>query len=218
MALNIVERTAKLSTVRPGMLLRLQYTTGVYVIFVVNPNRPNAQTGKFQLHGYKLNATTTESDLINILVNLNAGLVVDSVNKELRTTEITDTEAYEARYILRGVDSRPYRTFNIENVVSVTQLSFELPPILDTILRGNVVITSKSSKRQLLTCAQSGDDECIQNIPEIREQMIAKKRTREETALEEAAERENQGGASARIRARSARNILNSIQQFVRGK
>jgi hypothetical protein len=226
MALNIAERTIRLTAVRPGMLLKIQYTTGVYMVFVVNENRMNVKTNKFQLHAYKLNQTTTETDLINILVNLNAGIIVDSVNKEIRTQEITDTVAYEARYILRGVDARPYRTFNIENIREATRLSIELPEIIDRIIRGEVIITSKDSKRQLLTCAQSGDEECIKEIPEIRSRMITKKRTPEEIAKEEArerenmlrGERENMLRTALKIIVRPARNAFNTIRQYIKGE
>jgi hypothetical protein len=199
MALKIVERVAKLSTVEPGMLLRVQYSTGIYNIFVVNENRRNPSSGKFQLHGYKLPSTITESDFVNIWVNMNSGLLVDSVNKEIRSEQMTDTEAYEMRYILRGVDERPYRTFNIEDIISITQLFIEMPELIDAIVEGNIVIKNKASKRQLLTCLQTEDDNCITQVPEIRERMVK--------SQDETAERES---AATKIRTRTARNILNN--------
>jgi hypothetical protein len=211
MALNVAERTVKLTMVTSGMIIRIQYKTGLYNIFVVNPNRRNLQTGTFQLHGYKLGATVTESDFINILVNLNAGIIIDSVNSEILTTEITDTAAYEARYILRGVDERPYRTFNIEDIISVTRLSIEIPNVIDLLVRGQIVVTNKSSKRQLLTCAQLNDDECLKNIPEIRERILPE-RTKEEIAREEATEREDSGGATRKIRDISVKRIFNDSE------
>jgi len=186
MALTLMERQIIPSLVKPGMLLRMMYTTGEYMVFVVNPNRMNTVTRTPQLHAYKLNGILNESGFINILVELNAALVIDSVNKEITLEAMSDTAAYEARYVLRDTEDRPYRKFTITNITSIRQLFIELPTAVDSILDGTVTIMDKGAKRKLLTCAQSNDIECIKSIPEVKSRL--RKTTPSER--EEVAERE----------------------------
>lgn len=191
MALTIVERAVTPTTVKPGMLAYITYSGKNYTIFVINPNKPNIHTNSVQLHAYSLGGQINESDFINILVNLNADLVIDTANKEIRTGALNDSEAYEAKYVLGSIDSRPYRTFNVKQLGSMRQLFIALPSEIDNLLSGEVTITNKSSKRKLLTCAQSGDIKCIKEIPEIKEILnISVSKTEQQVEQEEAAERE----------------------------
>jgi len=200
MALTLMERQIIPSLVKPGMLLRMMYTTGEYMVYVVNPNKLNTASRAPQLHAYKLSGILNESGFINILVELNAALVIDSVNKEITLEEMSDTEAYEARYVLRDTEDRPYRKFTITNITSIRQLFIELPPAIDNLLDGTVTIMDKASKRKLLTCAQANDMDCIKSIPEVKSRL----RKNAPNEREEVAEREK----LQQVRERSIQEVL----------
>lgn len=214
MALEIVEKAIPISTVRPGMLISLTYSKvsgggGNYFVFVINPNRLDIRTNTSQLHAYNFGGVVNESQFTNILVNLSAALIVDSVNKELRLEAISDTEAYEAQYLILSAGERPYKRFNLSGVGNVTQLSLVLPTILDDLVRGTLTITNQSSKRQLFTCLQKNDIEGLKEISEIKSALM-KTRTQETAQQEEAAERES----LRQTRKRSLTQVLRSFFQF----
>lgn len=216
MALEIVEKNIPISTVRPGMLISLTYSKvsgggGNYFVFVINPNRPDTRTKTPQLHAYNFGGVVNESQFINILVNLSAALIVDSVNKELRLEAISDTEAYEAKYVVLSAGERPYKRFNLSGIGNVTQFSLVLPDILDDLVRGTLTITNQSSKRQLFTCLQQNDIEGLKEIPEIKS-VLLKPRTQETAQQEEAAERES----LRQTRKRSLIQVLRSFFGFNR--
>lgn len=216
MGLEIVEKSIPLSTVRPGMLISLTYSKvsgggGNYFVFVINPNRVDIRTNTPQLHAYNFGGTVNESQFINILVNLSAGVVLDSVNKELRLEAVSDTEAYEAKYLILSTGDRPYKRFNLSGIGNLTQFSIVLPEVLDDLLRGSVVIANQSSKRQLFTCLQQNDIDGLKDIPEIKAALI-QPRTEEKARQEEAAEREN----LRQTRKRSLVQVLRSFFGFNR--
>lgn len=195
MGLEIVEKNIPISSIKPGMLINLRYSKtsgggGGYFVFVINPNRTDLRTNTPQLHAYNFGGIVNESQFINILVNLSSAVVLDSVNKELRLEAISDTEAYEAKYLISSVAERPYKRFNIAGIGSTTQLLIELPSIVDAVINRNVVISNQASKRKLFTCLQEDDIDCIKDIPEVKSAVNIKK-TDFETQQEEASEREN---------------------------
>lgn len=193
MPLVIAERKLPISVVEPGMLLKITYTkltgeTNNYNIFVVNQNKANAKTNTRQLHAYVLD-DIKESDFINIFVNMKSTLVIDSSNKELRTKDITDTEAYEAIYTIGRFKDRPYRTFNIEAVSNVNQMFIILPPQIDEIVKGLIFIDDKNSKRKLLTCIENEDIECMKEVKEIRAALLPEE-SEYKKSVDEESERE----------------------------
>lgn len=195
MALEIVEKPIVVSGIKSGMLVNLSYTkvsggAGNYFLFVINPSLPNSKTGSQQLHAYNFGGIINESQFVNILVDLNAALVLDTVNKEMKLEALADTEAYEARYVIPTTDARPYRTFNIQNIGNATQLLIVLPEILDSILTGNVLISDRTSKRKLFDCLKNNDIDGIAEISEIKI-LLEKKKSDQERAQEEASERED---------------------------
>lgn len=195
MGLEIVEKNIPTSNIKPGMLINLRYSKvagggGSYFVFVINPNKPDTRTNTPQLHAYNFGGVVNESQFINILVNLSSAVVLDPVNKELRLESVSDTEAYEAQYLVLSTSDKPYKRFNIGGIGSSTQLLIVLPPIVDSIISGNVVISNQASKRKLFACLQEEDIDCIKEIPEIASS-IGKTKTQKEIEQEEASEREN---------------------------
>lgn len=216
MALEIVEKSIPISTVRPGMLVSLTYSKvsgggGNYFVFVINPNRLDIRTNTPQLHAYNFGGVLNEPQFINILVNLSAGVILDSVNKELRLEAISDTEAYEAKYVVLSSGERPYKRFNLSGIGNITQFSLVLPAILDDLVRGTLTISNQSSKRQLFTSLQQNDIEGLKEIPEIKAALV-KSRTQETAQQEEAAERES----LRQTRKRSLTQVLKSFFGFNR--
>lgn len=195
MALEIVERPIAVSAIKSGMLINLSYTKvggggGNYFLFVINPSRTNTKTGSQQLHAYNFGGIINESQFVNILVDLNAAVILDTVNKELKLETLADTEAYEAKYVIPTTDARPYRIFNIPNIGSVTQLMIVLPEVLDSILTGNVSISDRVSKRKLFDLLQENNVEGIKELTEIKT-LLGKTKSEQERLQEEASERED---------------------------
>lgn len=197
MGLDIVEKSIPVNNIKPGMLVNMQYTKvsgggGNYLVFVISNNRPDVRTQSVQLHAYNFGGVLNESQFINILVNLSSAVILDPVNKELRLEAISDTEAYEAKYILPSVGERPYKRFVVTNIGSTTQLLIELPAILDTIISGNqVAVVNQASKRKLFTSLQTNDIEGIKSIPEIKAVLGQTEKTQQQIEQEEVSEREN---------------------------
>lgn len=190
MPLILVERPITPTNTRPGMIVTMAYNGKNYISFVINPNKKNKYSSNAQLHAYTLGGVNT-SDFVNILINVNADLVIDSANKEIRTGDLSDSEAYEAKYVLRGADARPYRTFNVSDISNIKQIYVELPSSIDNLISGDLAISNKSSKRQLLACAEKNDIECIKQIPEVKAILnVTTSYTEQEILRQEAAERE----------------------------
>jgi hypothetical protein len=211
MGLEVVERNIPLSNIRPGMLISLNYTKvagggGNYFVFVINPNLIDIRSSSPQLHAYNFGGAINESQFINILVNLSAALVVDTVNKELRLEAISDTEAYEAKYLILSTGERPYKRFNISGIGTATQFAVVLPEVLDEILSGTIKITNQSSKRKLFTSLQQNDIESLKEIPEIQAALLTP-RTQETAQQEEEAEREN-------VRQPRRRSLMQVLRSF----
>lgn len=190
MPLTLIERAITPTNTKSGMVITMSYGGKNYVAFVINPNKKNKYSGNAQLHAYTLGGINV-SDFMNIMVNINAELIIDSANKEIRTENLSDSEAYEAKYVLRGADVRPYRTFNISEVGNTKQIYIELPSQIDNLISGELSISNKSSKRQLLTCAEKDDIECIKKIPEVKAILnVTTSYTEQDILRQEAAERE----------------------------
>jgi len=211
MGLEVVERNIPLSNIRPGMLVSLNYTkvgggSGNYFVFVINPARTDNRTNSPQLHAYNFGGTINESQFINLLVNLSAGVVLDTVNKELRLEAISDTEAYEAKYLVMSTDERPYKRFNLSGIGTATQFSLVLPAMLDEVLRGTITITNQSSKRLLFTSLMQDDEDGLKKIPELQA-MLIEPQAQEKFQEEEAAEREN-------LRQSRKRSLVQVLRSF----
>lgn len=171
--IEVVQENIAPSGIQSGMIINLSYTKvdgggGNYSVFVINPSRTDASTGLRHLHGYIFNGTVSESQLINLLVNINAGIVLDTIKNEIRLESISDSDAYEAKYLIPSSDSRPYRKFNIDNIGGVTKLSLSLPTELETLITNTMSISAKSSKRKLFDCLQEDNMVGLEEIPEIK--------------------------------------------------
>lgn len=107
------------SEIKAGMIVEFRYTkldgtNDLYSVLVIDPSKPSKPSdtsSEFYLHGFSLK-DIADNDLKEFI-------------SDISRFKLDTDEAYKNFAGSKYVDSRPYRTFRVNNISSVTQVKAE---------------------------------------------------------------------------------------------